>query len=483
MEQVKKFTVDVGWVLVSSTVTLFIGFLLSIVLARWLGATDLGLYRMITTIQGVTVLIATLGIPAALIRYTAEYKDDKDKLTQTSTSGIVSSVIFGIFVGALLYSLSGILAGIFDMPGLAHLLRILAIVFPFTSLLQTLLGLLTGLREMKTYAFLLILQSILTISLIVAFVVGFGVEGAVLGLVLSVVGGCIGGLYLLRKFLRLNFQNLRQNVKKLVLFGSQMLGANTMGLILAYTDILLIGYFLASRDVGYYSIAVSLSGFFLLVPRAIQKITYPTTSEYWSQNNHQALRRMIDKSMKYSACILLPLGLGVGFLAKEIVTGLYGQEFIYSVLPLYVLLVARVIRGSTEIPVGASFSGAGRPDIALKINAISAVTNVILNVVLIPHYGILGAAIATTVSLLLGTVIFLALMPRVLKIRPDFKWYTWTMGLAVMAVLIFLGGSNLISHYIVGGVILCAYITLIFLFFLTKEDKDNIRSLTSRKGL
>jgi len=418
MEQVKKFSFDVGWVLISSGVTLLIGFLLRIVLARWLGAANLGLYQMVITVQGIAVLVATLGIPVALTKYVAEYKDNKEKLIQTVSSGLISPILFGILVGILLYALSGTLAGIFHMPELARLLKILAFVFPFTSLLEALLGLFNGLREMKTYAYLMILRSLLMILFIIAFVrLGFGVEGAVLGIVLSVIGGCVFGLYRSRRFVHLNLQGFVQNAKKLVLFGSQMFGANAMGLILAYTDIILIGYFLAAKDVGYYSVAVSLSMFFLIIPQAIQKITYPATSEYWSQNNHQALSSMIDKSMKYSACILLPLGLGVGFFSKEIVTVIFGGEFIYAALPLCVLLIARVIRGSTINPIGASFSGIGRPDIALKLDSLSAGINVALNILLIPRFGIVGAAVATTISLLVGTIAFLALMPRILKVN------------------------------------------------------------------
>jgi len=478
MEQVKKFTFDVGWVLISSGVTLLIGFLLRIVLARWLGAADLGLYQMVITVQGIATLIATLGIPMALTKYVAEHKDNKDKLSQTTTSGIISSAIFGIVTGILLYALSGVLAGIFNMPELAYLLKILAFALPFTSLLEALLGLFNGLREMKTFAYLMILRSLLMILFIIAFVrLGFGVEGAVFGLVLAIVGACIGGLYLSRKLLRPNLLNLSQNSKRLVSFGSQVFGANAVSLIANQADIILIGYFLAAKDVGYYSVAVSLSMLFLIIPQAIQRITYPATSEYWSQNNHQALQTMIDKSMKYSACILLPLGLGVGFFSKEIVTVIFGGEFIYAVLPLCILLIARVITGSTIYPIGASFSGVGRPDLALKLGAISAGTNIGLNILLIPRFGIVGAAIATTASLLLGTIIFLALMPRILKVKIDFKWYAWTMGLACTAVILFLVGSNLVSHYVAGGVILCAYTASLFTFFLTKEDKSTLRSL------
>ena len=170
MEQVKKFAFDIGWVVVGSVITSLIAFLLGIVLARWLGAADLGLYRMVLTIYGIATLAGTFGIPAALVKYVAEYEDDKDRLSQTITSGLISSVIFGIVTAILLYVLSGTLASVFHMPELTHLLRILAFVFPVASILQTTMALLNGLREMKTYAFLVILQNFLMILFVVDFV-------------------------------------------------------------------------------------------------------------------------------------------------------------------------------------------------------------------------------------------------------------------------------------------------------------------------
>jgi stage V sporulation protein B len=478
MEQVKKFAFDVGWGLFSSAATLLIGFLLRIPLARWLGAADLGLYSMVITIQGIAVFVASLGIPLALVKYVAEYKDERDRLSQTISAAFISSIIFGLVVGAFLYALSGTLAGVFDMPELGHLLRVLAFVFPFASIFQILLGLFNGLRQMRTYAYMMILRSFLMLLFILAFLwFGFGVEGAVLGVVISVVGGCIFGLYFSRKLLHPNLSGLFQGAKRLMSFGSQVFAADALYLILQYTDIIMIGFFLAAKDVGYYSVAVSLSTFFLLVPQAIQRITYPATSEYWSKNNHQALRGMIDKSMKYSACVLLPLGLGVGFFAEEIVTGIFGQEFIYAVSPLLILLVARVIMGSTIDSIGACYSGVGRPDLALKLSAISAGTNVGLNILLIPRFGILGAAIATAISLLTQAVIFLAIMPRILATRIDIKWYAKVLGFACIAIALFLVGTKFINSYVVGGVILCGYIILVFKVFLTKEDRNILGSL------
>ncbi|UCG54773.1 MAG: flippase [Dehalococcoidia bacterium] len=478
MQQIRKFAFDVGWVLVSSAVNLVIVFLLRIALARWLGSSDLGLYTMIVTVQEICVLVAGLGISTALVKYVAEYQSKRDKLIQIISSAFIISIIFSLIGSALLYFLSGTLAGLFNMPQLAHLLRILAIALPFSLLVEVELGLANGLRKMKNWASLMILRNCLMILLIITFVLlGFGVEGTVLGILLSSGAACIFGLHLFKGYLHPTRQEFLKDTMKLVSFGSQAFGANAVSLIANRADIIMIGYFLTAAKVGYYSIAVSLSMLFDIIPHAIQRITYPAITNYWYKENHRSLQEMVDKSMKYSACILLPVGLGFGFFAKEITTTVFGTEYIYAVPPFLILLISRLIRGATVQPIGSIFGSRGRPDIGLKIDTLSTALNIGLNVVLIPRYDIAGAAIATTISLLVGAVIFIVLLPRMVRVKIDARWYGWSLGLACVAVAIFWIGTKFIYPYIVGGALLVGYIIVVITLLLTKEDKAMFKSL------
>ena len=73
MQPHKKFAFDVGITFLASVVTLPLGFVITIALGRYLGAGDLGLYRMTSTIYGIAMLIAAIGIPGAMIKYVAEF--------------------------------------------------------------------------------------------------------------------------------------------------------------------------------------------------------------------------------------------------------------------------------------------------------------------------------------------------------------------------------------------------------------------------
>ncbi|MCW3137388.1 MAG: polysaccharide biosynthesis C-terminal domain-containing protein, partial [Methanophagales archaeon] len=229
-----------------------------------------------------------------------------------------------------------------------------------------------------------------------------------------------------------------------------------------------------ATDVGHYAVAVGLSRFFWIVPQAVQTITYPTTSEYWTKNNHAALQKMIDKSMKNTACVLLPIGLGVGFFARDIITFIFGEEFIYAVLPLQILLIGTSINGSTSRAIGGSLSAVGRPDLDLKKVSISALSNIILNILLIPYFGIVGAAIATAVSLSITSALGMFLIIKTVQIKIDFKWYTKTLLVTLLFIFIYMcfGCTYLLSFTFV-----VAYVFTIIIFLVGREEKEMFKRL------
>ena len=470
MQPSKKFAFDVSITFAASIISMFLGFVITIILARYLGAGDLGLYRMVSTIYGIAMLFAAIGIPAAIIKYMAEYKGDRNKTNSIVSAGVITSLLLGIGFSVLFYLSSGIFEEIFKMPGLAGLLKIFSPVFPFALVGGVLLGMLNGLREMKKFGTATIIQSVLMLVISVLLIYfGFGVAGVVIGGVLASVGWCLYLLLITRDYFKITFEGYAENTKMMLVFGVQIFAGNAINMINYQADIVLIGYFLTATDVGYYAVAVGLSKFFWIIPQSIQTIVYPSVSKYWAKNNHSALQTMIDKSMKYTACVLLPIGLGVGFFARDIITMIFGEGFGYAVLPLLILITGTVIFGIVKA-IGGSMTGAGRPDIGLKIVGISATTNIGLNVLLIPYLGIAGAAIATAISLAIATLLGLYFNIKILRVRIDFEWFAKLSGITMLSILTFmwLGFTNI---YLVGTIILCIFMLTIATFFLTKEDR------------
>ena len=471
MKAAKKFAFDVGWVFTSSIFVLLLHFLQKPIMARYLGPDGLGLFSMVTMIAGIIMLIAGLGIDNAIVKYVAEYKDDKNKLHTLFSSAFITMAIFGVVASIVLFIFSNKFASIFDMPSLSHLLKIYAFVLPFSLMYGTILGFLNGLREMKYYSFLTTLNSTMIFLFILTFLfLGFGIKGALVGdmlalIVVTVIAGAV-----MKKFVHFVISDYIENAKTLTAFGSRLVGANMIGQIYNYIDIIMIGYFLTSTEVGYYAVAISLSKFFWLVPKAMATVAYPAISEYWAKNDLQAINKLVDKSTKYSACILVFAGMSVIFFAEDIITFLFTAEFLPAVLPLTILIIGTVTSGILR-SVGGIFASVGKVNLVLKITAIGAIGDVLLNILLVPVYGIIGAAIATAAAYVLFTVILIYFLRKELTIKLDTLWHIRMAAVVGMSVTLFYVFSFL-NHYFSSTIALLFYLCVVTRYLLTKEDRD-----------
>jgi O-antigen/teichoic acid export membrane protein len=470
-EQRTRFAFDVGWAFVSQVTTLIVGFVLGIVLARWLGPHQLGLYRISFVVYAIATLVSTFGIPSSLTKLVAELKTDSQRTNRIVSCAFANSFVFGIIVFAVIFGISSPIAQLLDMPELGRLLRIVAFALPFVSLHHTEVGLLNGLRRMKWFAVLNASYSVLMFSAVISLVLGgFGVEGAIFGLLLAVAMAAVLGFVIAKKYFSFDLQDYVRNSREILSFSSKVFSINAINQINYYVDTVLIGYFLVSTQVGYYSIAVGLSRFLWIIPGSIQTITFPATSEYWSRNDRQAMFLMFDKSMKYSACVLLPVGMCLAFFAEDVITLVYGAEYTLATSPLIILLVATIAGGATSRSIGATLAAIGRPGLGACIAAAATVPNIVLNIILIPRFGIVGAAIATAVTLLLIPLANLFFIIKYTGFRMDFLWYIKAvfMVLAGISAFLFLRQFN---YYLTGVLVVVIFILGIWFFLLNRDDK------------
>ncbi|NPE28862.1 flippase [Methanococcoides sp. SA1] len=472
MSEGKKFISDVGVTFVASAVTMLLAFPITVLLGRYLGADELGLYRMVNTIFGITMLFVTIGIPVAVTKYVAEFRDNDEKIQQIVSSGVITSAVVGIVSFLLMYSAAGILADIFDMPRLFDLIRILAFVFPFSVVNTMLLGLLNGLREMNKNAWVTMVKSALLLMVTFLLIFRYGVEGAVLGIVLSSVITTML-LIVIQKRFRISWDNYLATTRMMISFGSKTLLANAVNLVNYQADILMIGYFLTEKDVGIYSVAVMFAKLIWILPDSIQRITFPQISEYHAKKMHESIKVVVDMCMKYSCLFLIFCSTFFFFFGHYIVELIFGAEFEQAIAPLNILLIGIVFYGITK-SVGSIFASIGEIDLVYKIPIISAIANLILNAALIPVYGIKGGAIATSISLLISTILMLYFMKRLVDIRIDYGWYSRVFMVTAVLMAIDLTFSSS-SHPILLGMFLIIVECIIFAeFFVPAEHKKKV---------
>ena len=333
---------------------------------------------------------------------------------------------------------------------------------------------------MKTHAYATIIQSILMLCATLLLIsIGYGVLGVVIGIILSSIGSCLYLVWILKKyFTKLTISQFKDNSKMMLLFGGQTVIANSVNMINYQADTLMVGYYLTKADVGFYGVAVVFAKLLWLIPDSIQRITYPMISEYHSNKMHETVRQVVTLTMKYTACISIIIGTSLLIFAKPIITMVFGISFIESVLPFYILVIGTMIFGIVK-SVNSLFASIGRVDLFAKMPAISAIFNIVLNLLLIPLYGITGAAMATVMSLLVYTIFMLYYMKKLLGIKHDVFWYTKAATLT--ASLVFLNNifSDYIPIYISGVVTILFGISVVWIYLLTPDDRKYLLSLVN----
>ena len=131
MSEIKKFISDVGVTFFSFLMAVLIAFPINILLGRYLGASDLGLYKMVNTIFSTLILFITFGIPASVIKYLAEFFWNSKKQHEVVSSCIITSIVLGIISFLFTYLTSDLFSSFFGMPQLSVLLKILSFsVYP-----------------------------------------------------------------------------------------------------------------------------------------------------------------------------------------------------------------------------------------------------------------------------------------------------------------------------------------------------------------
>jgi stage V sporulation protein B len=131
LSEVKKFVSDVSVTFFASVLSVLMAFPINILLGRYLGASDLGLYRIVNTIYGIYALFILFGIPAALIHYLAEFSENSQKQQELVSSCIITSLLLGIISTFIIYLTSELFANFFNMPQLSILLKFSLLLFLF----------------------------------------------------------------------------------------------------------------------------------------------------------------------------------------------------------------------------------------------------------------------------------------------------------------------------------------------------------------
>ena len=313
-------------------------------------------------------------------------------------------------MGLFLYLLSSIISiQLFHSPEMTNLLRITALCFPFISMQKAVIGTLNGLKEMKWYAIVNTAQNLLMmiVSFVLVIFLNMDVRGAVLGFVIPTILVGLLSLTFTRNFFMPPTKLTIKVFKEISRFGFYVVLANSIGMVNTQIDSLMIGYFMNETEVGYYAVAILFLQGVTLLPQAVQAVTTPTIAAYYRKGDFNNIQQLLKNTMFKTSAAILCISLILAIFGKFLITFLFTDEFLPAYLPMLILLIGYFIY-SVYASIGGCLSSVGKVHILFKIDTICAGLNLLLNLVLIPRFGLIGAASATSLSLIFTTLVKLS---------------------------------------------------------------------------
>ncbi len=469
-------------------------YLTRIFIARNLGPDAYGLISMGLAIVNILTTLCLLGLNPGLTRFIAFYMGKRrlDKVKGAIISSFKITLPISIFFSFLLFFFSKNLALFFSKPSLTLIFCILSLSLPFSVAINLFHSIFLGFKQVKQKVLTVEIGKNLSTLLFVAVLIslGFNIFGATVGFLFGFIFSFfIGTFYLINTLNPLKNTISFPVSKELIKFSYPLLLVATLSLVLSWTDVLMLGYFDTAKNVGIYSAALNTVILLNFIFQAFGIIIIPLISEFYSQNKNDEIKKMYKISTKWMFLSTLPLFLLFILFPDNVLKMLFGNSFVSGSIPFIILSLGTFF--SVTCGLGReTIIAFGKTKLIFYITLASAACNVILNFVLIPIFGMSGAAVALLVAYVIWSAVPLYYLRRKVGIWPYDKNYLkifFSSLISVGIVYCILKFTSLIDYiYMILGFItfLLLYIFIILLTrSLSAEDILILKSIEKKTGL
>lgn len=465
-----------------------------IVLARYLGPRVFGLYAIGWTILRVIGVISPLGLHNGVIRFASAYwKRDDSRLKSVLMQSIGIGISFGVLISLIEVIVAPRIALAYQMDDLKEVLRWFALAIPFLTGL-TISSAATRVTQRMKYAVFAedVGQPVVGLFLIgIVYLVGGWLKGAIIAEILSLAIALFIATYFLRKLytkeLAVDVVE-HQSTKELILFSVPTILTGMFSMLIIWTARLAIGFYRPAEDVGVYQAVSQSSTIFAIILGGFNAMFSPMIARLYHQGETTRLNALFKVSTKWGLYLSLPIFLTIFFASKELVFVIFGPEYIQGSLSLIILAIGQLVNVGTGA-VAIMLIMSGHQNDWLVISCIAWLINLILNIALIPSFGMIGSAIATSAAV---SILFLVGLIRVrgkLKMWPYdrryFKGLVATINTSIILGLIKLLGIEVYALQLVIVLITSYFIFVlsILILGLDNEDKEYIDVVRHRLGL
>jgi len=412
-------------------------FVISIVLARYLGIEQYGLYALMMWFLALAALVLNLGMTEMMKRFVGEAVGQQNMNT---VKGLVrlNLVIRGsaaLLTSGLIIALSSFLARLFNVPSDSTYFMLIAIYLLPYILVITLDGIFAAFQKYEYAAYVSLVTNLLRLVMVIILVTsGYGVKEILIMYAAVCALGIPMGLFFLRRLVP--FRDLLspsllepQTRNSALKYSMASIGIHGVDYFLwRQAEVMFLGIYRPVQEVGFYTLAHKIPTMATrLIPYAFGRVLLPTVAEQFGKGDMEKVKAIYVTSGRYLMMLSFPLAAGGISLAGPIINLLYGHDYAPAVVLMQIVFIPFALRGLIH-SVSSIIYGLKEPGFILKTGVLLILLSIGLNLWLIPKYGAMGAVIATSFPRMIALPIYIRFASR--KIEAP-----WPLGDTARAVL------------------------------------------------
>lgn len=389
--------------LLSSTVLILLGTVLSsisklverIVVARLFAQDAYGEVSLALAVLTIGTTVSLIGLNHGIPRYVGRYDDPRD-IRGTWFVGLVGGLLTSLAIaGLVVFKIDLIADLLFEDADSSALLRLFAFAIPIN--VGVTVGVAT-LRGMENTRYKLYVKNLLhpglRLGLIAALLAtGYGLAAVGYAYIASGLVVLFVTHVLVNRLVDL-IGPVRTHVRELVTYSAPLIVTMLLSVLLTRTDTLMLGYFKPSSVVGVYNAAYPLANSLLLIISAFGYLYLPLTSRLDAADERDEVSEIYRITTKWGYVVTFPAFLAFVVFADDVVSIFFGSEYAGGGIALAILSLGFF----TSAALGrnrSTLSALGHTKHILAADVATIVTNIVLNLLLIPPMGFVGASIAS----------------------------------------------------------------------------------------
>jgi len=428
-------------------------YLFELAVARSLGLDTFGIFFFGFSLFKIMERMTTLGLNNGVLRFVSLYRGEQDESRVKGTIVLSLRVTFvaGVILTlALLFGADPLSHQFFPNSDLSTMLVIFSLGIVFTGM--------TEIMVFATQAFQIMEYKVLvrrifepgaSLVLFIAFLLlGWKTLGAALSFVLSLVLGAFLSFVFAKKaipYLTAKATKAVIETSKILSFSWPLFFVGFFDIINIHINTVMLGYFKSAKHVGIFG-AIWRTAFLVpIILESFNSIFAPIVSDLYNRQDMPHLRTLFKTVTKWIVTLSLPATLLLIVYAREILS-LWGPEYILGKASLIIICLAQLFNCSTG-SVGFVIMMSGRSKINLLNNGLGFILTVILNLLLIPKYGILGAALSLALVIVAINTVRLAEVRFLLKMHPfRFDFFKPLLAGGISFFILFLSSGFLLER-------------------------------------